>query len=109
MGDLYDDSSALVAATHALFAYHYGSLGEIDKASYANSLALRILEHLMRTRPEEKAKDGIHYATLYLHSLMIEIDVTPTMFVHLAISVLLVLLMFFDGAEQDKTNFCFMS
>jgi hypothetical protein len=81
MSELYDDSSALVAATHALFAYHYGSLGDIDKASYANALALRILEHLLRTRPHEKAKDGVHYATLYLHSLMIEIDVTPTLFV----------------------------
>jgi hypothetical protein len=89
MAELFDDSSALVAAAHSLFAYHYGSLGELEKAAFANSMAIRITEHLIRTKPNMKSVDGIHVATLYLHCLVVELDFIPARYRRLYCRILL--------------------
>jgi hypothetical protein len=48
----------------------------MDKASYANALAVRIMEQLLRSAPD-KVIDGIDIVALYLQSLSVGIDVTP--------------------------------
>jgi hypothetical protein len=90
LGELYDDTSALVAATHVLISLHYTSLGDIDKASYATSLAQRIIELLLRTRPHETHKDGVNYGSLYLHTLLLGLDVTPTQYVFNLVIIIII-------------------
>jgi hypothetical protein len=78
MKDLYKDMSALVAATHTLFTHRLAMMGEIEKAARANTLATKILEYLIRSRPDEMDQEGVQLATHYLKCLVRQIDICPT-------------------------------
>jgi hypothetical protein len=86
MGELFDEPSALVAAAHSHFAHHYLSVGDLPKASNAAGLALRILDNLIRNKPHEREKDGVHYASLYVHVLMTDLDVSPQQYVVITVN-----------------------
>jgi hypothetical protein len=80
LSTIYDDTSALVAATHGIFAHHYCLLGNLDKAANATTLAIRMLESLSR-KQAALADDGFNHAGLYALVRLLVIDVIPSSYV----------------------------
>jgi hypothetical protein len=109
MSELYDDTHVVVAASHALFVHHYCSQGELDKAQYANTLAIRILEQLIYTRPHEQSSCGMHYKALYLHCLSISIELDPRPFVSRVMQFEHLLKLAFWLAGKIMSGDCFTS
>jgi hypothetical protein len=73
MKEMYNETNAIVAASHTMMVFHYELRGEVDKAIYANSTALQIMKYLARTRPQEVSKDGVHYPSIMIRCLSGEV------------------------------------